>query len=303
VFALFRRLSGSFSSSDVVPGRCPIDTGELVRYSDANTPTLVICTRCRHITWERLPTDSELSAYYESPDRSHYHDDQAHLQENNREYYRQHVTDLARRAGKPLKDFSLLDYGSSLPVLVHEAQKLGVIATAVDYTEQARAYAQSKGLLFIFPDKVESQIPDNSLDAIRFSHVLEHLRDPVTTLKLGVSKLKRNGILYITQPNFPVLRARKTDIPLLDAVFPSHLHFFSPLSLKSLLGHVKVEVIGFWTHPNADDVYDTYRKSWDRRLAVRRLFGWAAKGDSSRGVHGNYPFYCGENSELLAGKK
>ena len=40
-------------------------------------------------------------------------------------YHRGHVEELVNLAGRPKSDVCLVDYGSSIPVLVHEAKDWG----------------------------------------------------------------------------------------------------------------------------------------------------------------------------------
>jgi hypothetical protein len=141
------------------------------------------------------------------------------------------------------------------------------------------------------------------VDVVRFAHVLEHMIDPFAAVATAVSKLKPGGLLYITQPNFPVFRARTTLYAPKDSAYPKHLHFFSPLSLLKLLAPAPVDVIKFFTTDRPDEVYRETAPLLDLRYSRRRLAALAGMGEECRGPRANYPYYTGENSALYARKR
>src|SRR5207253_1787088 len=130
--------------------------------------------------------------------------------------------------------------------------------------------------------------------------VLEHLPRPKETLASGIEKLKPGGVLYISQPSFPVFKPRAAEFRLKDSVYPTHLHFFSPLSMRRLLAQFPVRVVRFYTHPMAEEMYKQSSTLLDLDHARKHLVDWAELGEAGRGEYANYPYYTGENSELFA---
>ena len=127
---------------------------------------------------------------------------------------------------------------------------------AVDLDRLAFEYARENGLEILTPTQYADEVPEGSVNIIRFSHVLEHMIDPKAAVAMAVSKLRVGGILYITQPGFPVLRPIRADHPIKDSRFPSHLHFFSPLSLLRLVEGHRLLVERLFTDTRCNEVYD-----------------------------------------------
>jgi 2-polyprenyl-3-methyl-5-hydroxy-6-metoxy-1,4-benzoquinol methylase len=93
------------------------------------------------------------------------------------------------------------------------------------------------------------QVDDESIDAITFGDVLEHLHDPLATLRLARKKLKPNGFVVTSLPNIAhgdvrlsLLRGsfRYRDLGLLDR---THLRFFTVDSVRELLGEAGLAVV------------------------------------------------------------
>lgn len=266
---------------------------------------MLICINCRHIRWETMPVNAELKEYYSRQYIKEYKacinnesKNQFILQENNREYYRSHLQNLVERVGKVQKKVKLLDYGSSIPVLVHEAKNYEIDAVAVEYDEAAHEYAAKFGLEILTPDSLES-VADRSIDILRFSHVLEHLVNPCETLRELLKKLRIGGVLYVTQPNHPILIASPKDIVVRDAGYPVHLQFFSALSLKLMLQRNSIEIENFWTHPGGLEEYERNVANLDLELIKKSCRDLQHAGDPLRGKFENYPYYCGENAEVF----
>jgi 2-polyprenyl-3-methyl-5-hydroxy-6-metoxy-1,4-benzoquinol methylase len=79
-----------------------------------------------------------------------------------------------------------------------------------------------------------------SFDAATMSHVIEHLRDPVSTLKAVNSLLKQNGRLIIHTPNLASLGHRWFRQNWRGLEPPRHLFLFAPRALAKM-----VEIAGF----------------------------------------------------------
>ena len=294
------RTSEAFARRGLLP--CPICRDCSARIFDGSrTPNLLICRDCRHVYWGRFPTSDELETFYRE-DYGGTHG-QVDIQQSHRCYYRGHVEELIALRGLPKHVVCLIDYGSSIPVLVEEAKSYGVARPiAVELDILAFEYADQKNLEIVTPAQYVEQVPDGSVDIIRFSHVLEHLIDPKATIELAARKLREGGILYITQPGFPVFRAQRADHPIKDSVFPSHLHYFSPISLVRLVDGLRLQVEKLFSVTRCDEVYHELAHLIDLSYARKRLAEVSQKGERVRGERANYPFYSGENSAIYLRK-
>jgi SAM-dependent methyltransferase len=281
---------------------CPIcRSRRTTLFDDSRAPRLLICAQCRHIFWDRRPTQQELDDFYQTTYTTTH--GQQRIQSDNREYYRGHNEELIRIVGKDRAAICLADFGCSIPALLEEAKSQGVgCLIGIDLDCESQRYGAERGIPMLTPAQFFRRTPNNSVDILRFSHVLEHLIDPVDTLARSVEKLAPGGVLYITQPSFPVFRAEKVSYHVKDSVYPSHLHFFSALSLVRMVEQFPVAVVRFYTVPNHDEVYAGCAHLLDLPHAEKHLGRLKERGEAVRGERANYPAYCGENSGLYAVK-
>ena len=278
---------------------CPIcESGENTEFFTKGDRSLLICRDCRHIWWRDLPGESEVAAYYRAQyTKAH---SQESLQEQAREYYRNHVQEMARILKRRPSQTTLLDYGCSIPVLGHEAVKLKFKRVlGVDWADEARESGRAWGVEVLSPPELGS-VPDRSIDIARFSHTIEHSISPLELLRTVLPKLRLGGLVYITQPNFPVFLPRRSPHDLRDTVYPEHLHFFSALSLIELVSRLNVDVIRFFSHQKDAEVAAKFREMLDLDYARDHLQAYASRGDCAFPQYANFPFYAGENSVLYA---
>jgi 2-polyprenyl-3-methyl-5-hydroxy-6-metoxy-1,4-benzoquinol methylase len=133
----------------------------------------------------------------------------------------------------------LLDVGCGSGLYLHAFQRLGWEACGVEISapvaEQAR---QTLGLRIFTGVLEEARFPDGHFDVVTLLHVLEHLPDPVGTLREVSRILKPEGIVVLAVPNFRSAGAlifRSYWFPL-DV--PRHLYHFSAHTLWNLLTKV-----------------------------------------------------------------
>ena len=260
----------------------------------------MICESCRHIFFSGLQNinQADLVIYYKKTyTESH---NQREIQEEAKEYYKSHL--------KELVDYITIDaqiriicYGCSYPFFLIEAKNEGCDAIGIEYDDDCINFGTANGVTMISPDNYANIIPDESADIIRFSHVLEHTIDPVQTLFHVSKKLKRGGIVYITQPNFPVYKSGEGR-KLKDSVYPEHLHYFNMLSLTKMIEGVDLlDVVKLFSHTNAKLVYEEDSKliDFDKACLLKK---YEKVGDNLFGEEANYPNYAGENSYLICRK-
>lgn len=257
---------------------------------------LLQCAVCRHIFWDLMPDSHQLAAYYSKTYTAE--KSQRSLQEQNRPYYRDHLKELLALAGESgPADVCLVDYGCSVPVLLEEAAQMGFRrAIGVDY-----AVEETGGKFEMMTPGETGNLDDQSVDIVRFSHTLEHIPDPVSVLERVFSKLRRGGLLYVTQPNFPVFRTDAPGIDLKDSVYPEHLHFFCPISLARMARKAGFQISRLFSHQREKEVFDETRDTLlDLAYARAEMQDLQGKGDAAFPELDNYPYYCGENSVLHA---
>jgi SAM-dependent methyltransferase len=113
----------------------------------------------------------------------------------------------------------------------------GYRATGVESAESAARYAREQRGLDVFIGSLEtSPYEEKSLDAMTFFHVLEHLPDPLSTLRKAGELLRAGGWVLIQCPNIESAQARRFGSRWVHLSLPQHLFHFSGETLGRLMG-------------------------------------------------------------------
>ncbi|MEZ4103684.1 MAG: methyltransferase domain-containing protein [Candidatus Paceibacterota bacterium] len=128
----------------------------------------------------------------------------------------------------------LLDVGCGSGAAMIDLQKMGWKVTGIDFDPNAIHNAKQKGLNVYLGDLKQINFPDNSFDAILMSHVIEHVPNPIETLKECHRILKHNGHLIAITPNADSRGHRRFKDHWRGLEVPRHLQIFTPNSLKNI---------------------------------------------------------------------
>jgi SAM-dependent methyltransferase len=93
------------------------------------------------------------------------------------------------------------------------------------------------------------ELPEGALDCVRVHHVLEHLRDPLQTLRVLHAALRPGGSLLIGVPNFGSQSAQLLRDRWSALLLPFHLNHFTERSLALLLARAGFETREFQLRP------------------------------------------------------
>ncbi len=278
---------------------CPIcDSPHLADFQQQQR-ALLICAHCRHVFWRDKPDPCELAQYYETLYAGQHN--QFDIQASARSSAREHLIELLNVADREANQTRIADHGCSFPFLLIEAKDFGFRdAIGIDYDQGVRDYGHQNGIRMVCPDDVQDCIPDETIDVLRFSHILEHAPDPLAVLTSLVRKVTPDGLVFITQPNIPVFACEPCSTILKNPVWPEHLHFFSPVSLRILLERAGLHTTRFWTCYEAEAELARYAANVDLAFAAERMRDWASLTSHSSRRADNYPVYAGENSVAFA---
>lgn len=129
---------------------------------------------------------------------------------------------------------------------------LGWICTGVEPGPNSRAYATGVLGLNVHPGPLGAcGFSDGIFDVVTMWHVIEHLPDPLETLREIRRILKPNGLLLLRTPNAESLEAHLFGGNFYGLDPPRHLYLFSPGTLRRLLerGGFTVTRTGYQYHP------------------------------------------------------
>ncbi|MBD2232053.1 class I SAM-dependent methyltransferase [Phormidium tenue] len=156
----------------------------------------------------------------------------------------------------------VLEIGCGHGSFVALMQQTGYRASGVEMSPWVVSFGHEAFQVPIHLGPVENlDIPLNSLDAIVLMDVLEHLPDPVSTLRCCADFLKPEGFLLIQTPEFQENMSyqllKESQSPFLKMLqADEHLHLFSQKSVTKCLEQVSLNHIYF--EPAIFSAYDMF---------------------------------------------
>lgn len=161
----------------------------------------------------------------------------------------------------------VLDYGAGEGHLVQAFLRLGCDARGVDSSAAARASAlRERGLRF---DERLPAAAGTKFDLITFVHSLEHVVDPVSTLREAATLLAADGRIFIEVPNaatvemwWPAMRRGVLGVP-------GHIYHFVPDSLTMVVeaAGLAVRTVQL-SNPRIVEWPLSLRERWKRKRSV-----------------------------------
>lgn len=141
------------------------------------------------------------------------------------------------RAAKP---GTALDVGCGRGDLAVGLKERGWRVSGLDASARACEAARARGI-DASEATIESLDADSAYDAIVFHHSLEHVTDPVESLRAARRALKPGGLLMIGVPNFGSRRARASGANSWLLELPRHRFHFTPESMRRALDAADLE--------------------------------------------------------------
>jgi len=136
---------------------------------------------------------------------------------------------------KKKKNLRLLEIGSGSGELAYYLKKMGHQVTCSDISKKSLNVIRKKYRLPIIYGSIDrAKLPANYFDGIIMRHVLEHIEDPVSCIKILHATLKDKGKIYLTTPNYESW-ARKFAAKKWNWCLPNHRYFWTAASLALFL--------------------------------------------------------------------
>lgn len=235
-----------------------IHVGTYDRHGDALKTDL--CRACGHVFTNPQPTQSELDDYYGERYRASY---KGVVTPKQKHIYRAGLRALERlpRLDAFLKSGdNILDIGAGGGEFVYLANRRGYAAHGVEPNKGYATFAKTEYEIPITIGTVEDvSQPERPWAAITLHHVLEHLANPIATLKKLSAVLADDGVMIIEVPN---VMARYHG-PKRRFHF-AHLHTFSTSGLTLAANKAGLEVEDITIQPHTGHINAALRKSATR---------------------------------------
>ncbi len=142
----------------------------------------------------------------------------------------------------------LLDVGCGSGSWLAFMQARGWVTQGVDFDDRAVAAARARGLPVSLGSLEDQQLPAGGLDAVTLHHVVEHLPDPVATLRECRRILRPGGKLVVATPNGTSLGHQLLGRSWRGLEPPRHLHVFNFSALDAALRLAGFEHIALHGH-------------------------------------------------------
>src|SRR5690606_21383420 len=146
------------------------------------------------------------------------------------------VRDDAERAlGLPAPKVRILDVGCGQGFFLEQCVALGMVARGIEPSEHAVSYARDHLKLDVRAMTPESLGPDERYHVMTMWEVLEHVPDPLATLRGLRGHLEEGGRIWIAVPNVNALQRRVQGGRYFNLVNKSHLTHFDRRTLARML--------------------------------------------------------------------
>jgi SAM-dependent methyltransferase len=144
---------------------------------------------------------------------------------------------------------AILDVGCGRGLMLAELQRRGWHAVGVEISGAASRHAREVlGLDVRIGELADCKLDTGSFEVVTLFHVLEHIRDPVTTLAEARRVMAPQGRLLIEVPNFGSLQERLAGGRWFHVDAPRHLYHFTRRSLLGVVERAGFEPLRVATH-------------------------------------------------------
>lgn len=217
-------------------GACPLCGADGARACfalDGCASQVVACPSCGLARLHPMLSEPDLASYY--PD-AYYGDPGMKFRPLVETLVRaigtRHIRFLAR--GVPAGG-RILDVGCGRGVLLAELANRGFDVHGVERSASAAQGADPRAEIRIAPEVAAAGYAPDSFDAVFLWHVLEHLRDPVGTLREMHRIVRPGGKIVVAVPNLASLQARWAGPAWFHLDLPRHVFHFPLRALRQLL--------------------------------------------------------------------
>lgn len=198
------------------------------------------CKSCGFVFCRQIPTPQELEEHYEGYGRNDY------LSPITINRYNA----LLDAFEKYRKTNRILDVGSGIGYFLDEAKKRGWTVYGTEYTDEAVTICEKKGISMQKGKLAPENYEEGCFDVITSFEVLEHINNPQEEIKNFNTLLRKDGLVYLTTPNFNSLLRYRLKDQYNVICYPEHLSYYTPSTIHRLFRNSgfakkKVETTGY----------------------------------------------------------
>jgi len=190
--------------------------------------------------------------YYENKEAVFHHKDYLENFTRYRDIFDKIFEHRLRQVTRFKANGKLLEIGCAYGFLLNFFRQNGWDVSGVEISEESSSYARKRFGLKVVTDTIEhAGYSDGEFDAILMLDIIEHLPDPVVSLKEVRRIIKPDGILIVQVPYelshwekiFEALLQGKKPGTVSPIDVPAHLYFFTPKTVNRLLKKAGFNII------------------------------------------------------------
>lgn len=214
-----------------------------------NQPNSVLCPFCHHLSkvywptqsvWQcveckllfryPLPNSEEIEGYYREGWATSF-DNPEIVGGTTKQLAQEYANLMLQRLNYTnFKNLKILEFGAGKGIMMQTLVDLGAVVYGVD--PFSFRYLQGQG----FPAFASlNEVPDETFDGIITIQVVEHLREPWSTLTTLRKKLVSKGWIYISTINAQSVSAYHKGSKWREVINPTHFYFYNKDSIESIL--------------------------------------------------------------------
>jgi SAM-dependent methyltransferase len=267
---------------------CPIcNANQAAPFYGKHGYTIVECAACGMRFVSPMPTPEELTAHYQNAAYFEGESEQGYLnyadmQKALRPHFQRRLQVIETRLGLRGK---ILDVGCAAGYFLEEARQRGWQICGMELSQEMAHNAEQ---LLQVPIHTElATVPDRDFAAITLWEVIEHLPDPIDTLRQLRDRLRPGGVLMLSTPNnghWQALRAKEQWVGYRP---PSHLQYFTRETLGDALrraGFERSAITGTAPLPPLPGWLSRASKPLEQALATGQARPWKLALFAWRGI-------------------
>lgn len=235
---------------------------------------IVRCGECQMVYMSPRPLQDEMADYYATVET---YSPEAQVQ------HQEPLVPCYHALLEHLDEFSavgsLLDVGCGVGVFLKHARDAGWEVTGTEGSPLLADFASryTGCRVYSCTDLRQAKIEPGTFDVISFLHVLEHVSDPLDTLKAATLLLRPGGLIVGQVPNqyldawarLPIVRGHVSRVSEKSQTNLHHMTFFTPTTFRLLFAQAGLTI----------EYESTYARSNRRHMASSRfpLLQWAKR--------------------------
>ena len=264
--AVQRKVDDGTYSLETVPC-CLCDGSDFVRLAEKDryglSYSVVICKKCGLTQTNPRMNREAYGAFYDREYRPIYVGSHMNLER----FYQAEVVKGRRilatfntLGGETPHDAFVLEVGCGAGGILHPFREAGFRTMGCDLgSEYLEFGCDVHGLDLVFGSLADIDLPQRP-DFVIYSHVLEHISDPVTELRLVRDVVSEAGMVYVEVPGLKWIRSSH-DADFLRYLQNAHTYHFTLLTLTNLMHRSGFDVVvgdervRLWAQPGSASPY------------------------------------------------